>query len=386
MGVFKKSRSGNHIASDIRQTSHEAEPAPRRFSHERETIKKGKANRGKAWVIVLIVVAILVLLAGIAYAMFARYYSMLDVKKASPVPEETIVPQAEDIEAIDPADLEAAKPDESWDFNGKDVMNILFIGVDNENLNTMQKRGNADGQLLVSINNTTKQVVMTSFMRDLSASVGDAYRTKLSRIYHNGGVQALLEAYEHNFNIHVDNYILLNYLDLINIIDAFGGVTLDVSQEELYYMGFKIKSLNSFLGRPIPTDLIDTKDAGVMTLNGVQTVAYLRIRNTKGADAARTERLRKVAMQLKEQAQQMSLKELDTVVTKILPNIETDLSQTTILLLMKNAFSILKYEFITQRIPIEGTYDLSNPAFVTIDFKKNNEFLYYTIYEGHKPE
>ena len=140
------------------------------------------------------------------------------------------------------------------------------------------------------------------------------------------------------------------------------------------------------LGRPLETDQIDPGKEGVMTLNGVQTVAYLRIRNTEGVDAARTERLRKVIMKLTEKARQMNFKELDELATKILPNIETDLSQKTTLLLLKNALSLLKYEFVSQRIPIDGTYNYEGNAFVTMDIKKNNEYLYYTIYEGHAPD
>ena len=385
MSLFKKTTAGKHIAADTRKTSPVEKPASDWEEFAEIQLEK-KRKKKRVWRIVLVVAAVLVLFAGIAYAVFARYYSLLNVRKPSSEPEETIAPAAEDIRAIDPEALEAAKPDESWDFEGKDVMNILLIGVDNDDLNKLDKRGNADGLIILSINNTTKQVVITSLMRDLSVSVKGYYRTKLSKVYHNGGVQSLRETVEDNMNIHIDNYALFNYLDLINIIDAFGGVTLDVSINELYGMKDKIINLNAMLGRPLETDQIELEDAGVMTLNGVQTVAYLRIRNTQGVDAERTARLRKVIMQLTEKARKMNIMELDELATKILPSIETDLSQKTTLLLLKNAISLLNYEFITQRIPIDGTYNYEGSAFVTMDIKKNNEYLYYTIYEGHAPD
>ena len=381
MSLFKKNADGKHIAADTQKKFPRGESVS-----EWEDSAETKPKKNRALRIILVIAVVFILLAGIAYAMFARYYSLLNVQKHSSEPEETIAPKAEDIEAVDPADLEAAKPDASWDFEGKDVMNILFIGVDNDDLNKLDKRGNADGVVIISINNTTKQVVITSLMRDLSVSVKGYYRTKLSKVYHNGGVQSLRETIEENMNIPIDNYALFNYLDLINIIDAFGGVTLDVSTSELYGMTDKIINLNAMLGRPLDTDQIDMEDAGVMTLNGVQAVAYLRIRNTPSVDAERTARLRKVIMQLAEKARKMNVKELDGLATKILPSIETDLSQKTTLLLLKNALSLLNYEFITQRIPIDGTYKYEGSAFVTMDIKKNNEYLYYTIYEGHAPD
>ncbi len=357
-----------------------------RNRRKQEAEESRNQTKRRGWRIALVLLGVLVLLVGIAYAMFVRYFSLLDIQQPEAEPEETVVPQAEDIKAADPAALEVLKPDESWDFGGKDVINILLIGVDNDDKNTIEKRGNADGQLLVSINNTTKQVVLTSFMRNLTLYIGDSYRMMLNHIYHYYGTERLLDAYEQNFNIHIDNYVLINYLDLIEIIDTFNGVTLDVSAEEINLMNDKIQNLNALLGRPIPTDKINVKDAGVQTLNGVQTAAYVRIRLTQGGDATRTERLRKVIMQLKEKAQKMSLTELDDTATKLLPLIKTDLSQATTLKLLTNAPSLLKYEFISQRVPIDGTWDYAGPSFVDMDFKKNNEYLYYTIYEGREPD
>ena len=115
-------------------------------------------------------------------------------------------------------------------------------------------------------------------------------------------------------------------------------------------------------------------------------VAEGRIRMTAGGDAERTARLRKVIMQLKEKVQKMSIAELNDMATKILPIIKTDLSQATTLKLLTNAPSLLKYEFISQRVPIDGTWEYAGPSFVDMDFKKNNEYLYYTIYEGHAPD
>lgn len=362
------------------------QPRKKGTAQEKNRVVAGEKKKRRGWRIVLILLAVFILLAGIAYAMFAHYYSLLNVQRPEAEPEETIAPQAEDLEAADPAALEALKPDESWDFGGKDVVNILFIGVDNDDMNKMEKRGSADGQLLVSINNTTKQVVLTSFMRNLTIYIYDSCRMMLNRIYHYYGTERLLEAYEQNFNIHVDNYILLNYLDLIEIIDAFDGVTLEVRADEIEPLNYKIQNLNAFLGRPIPTDKLGETDVGVQTLNGVQTTAYLRIRMTAGGDAERTARLRKVIMQLKEKVQKMSIAELNDMATKILPIIKTDLSQATTLKLLTNAPSLLKYEFISQRVPIDGTWEYAGPSFVDMDFKKNNEYLYYTIYEGHAPD
>ncbi len=64
---------------------------------------------------------------------------------------------------------------------------------------------------------------MTSVLRDTRVEVPNDYGMKITSTYHKGGVPLLREVFELNFNIPVDNYILVNYLNVVDIIDALGG-------------------------------------------------------------------------------------------------------------------------------------------------------------------
>lgn len=288
----------------------------------------------------------------------------------------------------DTDDAAAFVAGEDWDYSGKKVKNILLIGVDNDNLGGLNKRGNADGLVILSINESTKQLVLSSLMRDIDVTLPKGEHTKITLSYHLGGVAGLIEVIERSFNIPIDNYVLVNYLNLIEIIDAFGGVTLEVSAVELDVMEDKIKNLNWMTGQPANSNMIPFSQAGLLTLNGVQTTAYLRIRDAGHDDFDRTGRARTVLIELKKKAQEMSIGELNDMMDVVLPNIQTDLTQMDILSLMLKSGKYLKYQVVSNRIPIDGSYRMVTRvgSEVDIDFQVNNAFLYYTIYEGHEPD
>lgn len=261
----------------------------------------------------------------------------------------------------------------------KEVYNILLIGVDNDNLAGLNDLGNADGIMLLSVNTKTKQVVLTSIMRDISIKIPDKYSTKITLVYHDLGTEALISTIEYNFDIIIDNYALVNYLNVIEIINALGGLELEINETEIAVMNGKIENLNTLTGDPAGTDILSASDAGVKLLNGKQVAALLRIRNDGGNDQMRTERARRVILAAKDKVADMSLAELNSFSDIVLQNITTDVSTTQALGLLVKVPAYLKYEFVSNRIPLEGTYT-GDGSFIYIDYDANTEALHKAIY------
>ena len=265
------------------------------------------------------------------------------------------------------------------------VKNILLIGVDNDYAPGMDELGNADGLMIASINPKTRQVVLTSLMRDIRVQIPDSYKTKLTLSYHYGGTQQLIDTIEYNFGVPIDNYVLVNYISVVNIVDAVGGLTMDVTADELYWMDDKIRSVRELVGASYEDNMLSTDQAGELELNGIQTAAYLRIRYAGNNDFDRTERARRVVLGLKDKAAAMSLTELDSLANTVLPYITTDLTQADIISLLLRFPALIKYDMLSDRIPIEGSYWLTNDengAFVDIDYDANKEHLQSSIYGG----
>lgn len=342
--------------------------------------KKGKKRRRRIHPAITILAVILVILLGGSYLTFSYFYSRLNI---SHVEEFIHSLGGEKEKTIEGEELPSA---EGWDYDIADVTNILLIGVDNDNLSGLDDRGNADGLMILSINKNTKQVVLSSLMRDILASVpGEGYKTKLTLAYHYAGTQALIDTIETNFGVPIDNYIMVNYLSVIDIVDAVGGLELELTQDELYWMQPKIQNLNTLLGQDENANLIDPSQEGTLLLNGIQTAAFMRIRYAGDGDFDRTERARTVLMALADKARDLKMTEMLSLADRMLPQITTDLSQTRILSLLMSLPKYLGYDMVSNRIPAGDSWyydNNSNGSFVVIDYSVNREFLYRSIYEG----
>lgn len=342
--------------------------------------KHAKTRRRRVHPAVWVTVVLLIVLVGGSYLGFRYFYSRLNVSHW-----ENIVGtwQGEKADTDVGDDLPAG---ENWDYDVSDVTNILLIGVDNDNLEGLEDRGNADGLMILSVNKSTKQVVLSSLMRDVKVSVpGVGYKTKLTLVYHYEGLGTLIDTIEQNFGIPIDNYVMVNYLSVVDVVDAMGGIELEVSSDELYWMKPKIINLNELLGQDADANLIDPSQAGTLTLNGIQTAAFLRIRYAGDGDFDRTGRARTVLMALADKAKELNVVEIFSLADRVLPQITTDLSQSGALSLLLNMPKYLGYDMVSNRIPIDDSWyfeNSNNGSFVIIDLPVNREFLYRSIYEG----
>lgn len=345
--------------------------------------KINKVRRRHIHPAIWITVIVLAVLIGASYLCFSYFYSRLNFQLSK---EDMISALKENISSGDVEAGEELPIDEGWDYKSADVMNLLLIGVDNDYYDGMNDRGNADGLMILSVNKSTKQIVLSSLMRDVKVSVPRAgYKTKLTLVYHYEGLETLIETIEQNFGVPIDNYIMVNYLSVVDIVDAMGGIELEVTSDELYWMEPKIKNLNMLLGQDENANLLEPSQAGTLTLNGIQTAAFLRIRYAGNGDFDRTERARTVLMALADKARKLKITEMVELADRVLPQITTDLGQTKIFSLLINLPKYLGYDMVSNRIPIDGSWyfeNNSNGSFVIIDYPVNREFLYRSIYEG----
>ena len=377
---------------EVREESAEEPRADVKHVEERRMEEKKTKKKRRVPLAIWIVAALMLLIICGSYFGVSYFYSRMNIQALASEKESQIAVDDswkelisnEELGDIDKKLQENLESESDWDYSAANVTNILLIGVDNDYALGMNERGNADGIIIASINKTTKQVVLTSLMRDIYVSVPGAYNTKLTLTYHYGGTQVLIDTIEANFGIPIDNYILVNYLNVIDIVDAVGGLTFDVSADELFWMDEKIRNLNELLGLDGNANLIDPSQAGTLLLNGVQTAAYMRIRYAGNGDFDRTERTRNVLMGLKDKAMGMGVTELVSFANVILPMITTDLSQGKAVGLVMNAPTLLGYKMVSNRVPVDDSWyfaDLDG-AVVIIDFPVNREFLSRSIYEG----
>lgn len=260
------------------------------------------------------------------------------------------------------------------------VTNILLIGSDvrvSESWN-----GNSDSMIMISINSKTKTITMTSFMRDLYVYIPDAnVCSKLNYAHAYGGSELLCKTITGNFKVKVDQYFRVDFYGLMDIIDAAGGVDITLRDEELSVANMYIHDMAVNAGYN-PDDYYLTT-AGTQHLNGVQAVAYARIRYVGNADYERTNRQRTILSQVFENVKSMGITDIDAFAKTALPNLYTNMDNDDIWGIISDALTYLDYDLVSQRVPFDDTstgQTIDGQSMLVPDYKTNAEMLIESIY------
>ena len=105
---------------------------------------------------------------------------------------------------------------------------VLLLGSDNDS----KFHGDhvlTQSMILVRFNPSTKQVTMLSIPRDLWVPLSTGGTGKIDGAYSYGGAGAAIATVENNFGVHIDDYIWIGLLGLVNVIDAIGGIDVVTS-------------------------------------------------------------------------------------------------------------------------------------------------------------
>ena len=261
------------------------------------------------------------------------------------------------------------------------VSNVLLIGTDSRDLS--QERGRSDSMILASINKKTRELTLTSFLRDSYVYIDDEYGYgKLNAAYSYGGAGLLMDTIESNYGVRIDDYVLISFAACANVIDAVGGVKLDLSDEEADAVNeILISEVNELMGDDRNDDLLDC--GGEQKLDGKQALSYSRIRYVGNADFERASRQRTVMTQVLKKAAVNPVAMARIFVTA-LPELSTNLSVgKSYGYTLRAPFLLIGYQLKTQQIPADDTFygDVIDGESVLIpDFDANRQTLKDTVY------
>lgn len=364
---------------------------------ETEEKKKKHTILKRTLIIILALVAAVALTVGIV---FAYFFGKSNYKRDEDVSRLTISDLKQAADSADSEEAEALKglTDESDILSeaerellreqqyavklpeNKDIYNVLLIGVDRRK--KMKSYGNSDTMMLISIDRSKRVIHMTSFMRDLYAIVPGYGGRKLNSSYALGAGPLLVETIEENWKIPIDNYASVNFEAMVKVIDILGGVDLDIAQNEVRYVNIYIRQLCSHFG--VKSDTRQFKTAGHYHCDGIQTLAYMRIRAV-GYDYERTQRQRKVVNAIMKKLKTLNVAQMMSLADQILPYVTHNLDEGRVLSLLTSAPAILTYDVVESRVPFEGLFYSYNQNLVC-NFTATIERLHHEIYEYKVPD
>lgn len=203
-----------------------------------------------------------------------------------------------------------------------DIKNIALFGVD-----STENSGRSDSIMILTINNKDNKLKITSLMRDSYVSIDGHGKDKLNHAYAFGGPELAVRTINENFDLNISDFVTVNFSSLPKVIDAVGGVEIDVDGEELKFINDYINDLN-FKNK---TNYATINKTGLQHLNGTQAMAYCRIRYTSGGDYKRSDRHREVLENLIKKSTSISALKYPELLSELLPMIKTSLSSREIM-------------------------------------------------------
>lgn len=334
-----------------------------------ETERKKKQPRGclGRFLLFLVVVEGLILAAGIGAFLYLN--SVLDLVERPQAKRTAFFEKLEDL-------------GESLSGKNDGIVNILLIGQD---MREGADHKLADAMILCSVNRNTGTMTMCSLMRDMYVQLPDyaghtGTKNRINAAYSlgcawngdRGGMEMLDQLILEQFGVEVDYNVEFGFDSFVRVVDALGGVELDLTEAEAAYLNKQPNLPNSYT-------------EGSNLLDGEAALIFVRTRHSSARDSDffRTGRQRAVVAAVTEKLRKMDFMQLHSLITDILPMIYTDMTNREILscaLKLLPMAADLKIE--SQQIPADGTYENArveiggySAAVLVPDLERNKQIL-----------
>jgi len=228
--------------------------------------------------------------------------------------------------------------------------NIAFFGIDARD-DSLGSGSNSDSMMIISINNSTKEVKVVSLYRDTLLRIpGQSINAKANSAFNYGGPVLGIQMINQNLDLNVSEYLTVNWEAMTRAVDILGGVTVNVNAEEL-------EKMNEYIAEQISSNGLvsnGVSETGDVTLNGVQATAYARVRSTDQGDITRTMRQREVLEAMVGKLKKADMGTIDKLIEGTFPYMETSLSEDDFITLVK---AVKDYKFVSAvGFPFEFEY------------------------------
>ncbi len=331
-------------------------------------VSKGSKRRKIAIAVLSVLLALVIAAGATTYLVANNMLNNLIKNNANPVAttekpwtgmdklEENFEP-IEEKEATELASLQDMIKD--WYYNGTPcssthVLNVLLIGEDTRGKKILEEGTRADSAIIVSVNIDTKQITLTSILRDAWAyyekekgheDTGEF--NKINAAMSVGDINSYINCLENLYKIEIDNYAIVNFDSFEGIVDELGGVKLELTSAEID----EINNNPNRYGNVTINKTFDG-DKGKVKLNGKQALAYCRIRKLD-SDNKRADRQKTCLIEIFNQTKNASTIKLLKVVNKLIPYVQTSFGKSDIVRIAKYALTQgwLKFDVYMQNVP-----------------------------------
>lgn len=269
-----------------------------------------------------------------------------------------------DPDDVDPTadEVQIAREDQK----DKDVVNVLLVGSDSRDPDA--EMGRSDTMMLVSFNKAEEKATVISFLRDSLVEIDGHGQSKLGHTFAYGGVGLTINTLNKQFDLDIQNYIIINFENLVGIIDELGGIRINLTEEEAEY----------YRSNGMP-DI----QAGDVTLTGSQALAHARNRSLDN-DFGRTRRQRSVLYGIYNKVmEEKDPQAIMSLITYCMGQVSTNMSVTELYDIAVDVMSVEHLRTQQTAIPQDGTYEFGTyegMSVLNLDIEANKEYIKELLY------
>ncbi|WP_300902897.1 LCP family protein [uncultured Clostridium sp.] len=245
-----------------------------------------------------------------------------------------------------------------------DIKNIALFGIDA----TEGNDGRSDSIIIATIDATHNKLKLTSIMRDSFVTISSRGQDKINHAYAFGGPQLAIKTLNENFDLNIEDFVAVNFTTMPKIIDKLGGVTINITDEEVS----RVPGIYT---------------AGTYNLTGQQALAYSRIRYASGGDYVRTDRQRTVLSKVFEKLISTNVTQYPSILSEILPMVKTSLEYSEILDLGNKVLKMGVTNLEQERFPKDGYSQgqtIDGVYYLTFDKEQTVKQLHDYLFEDVK--
>lgn len=245
-----------------------------------------------------------------------------------------------------------------------DITNIALFGIDAPEGNI----GRSDSIMILTIDKTKNELKVSSIMRDSYVDIPGHGMDKINHAFAYGDSVLALKTINQNFDLNIDKFVAVNFTSLPTVIDAIGGIDINITEEE-----FGI----------LTNAGVQLTGAGVQHLNGADALEYSRIRYAEGGDFQRTSRHRTILMGIFQKAKTISPTEYPSLLNTFLPLISTNVGSSELLSLGNSMISVDASTIKESRFPEDTTCEgkmIDDVYYLTFDKDATTKAIHNFIF------
>ncbi len=282
---------------------------------EQSRTARRRKKKSKRWPWILLILFILITTAGISFAVF-RLLAVSDKPKVEEMPPKQMM-------------------------SLKDKMTIMVMGVDRRR----DDDGRSDTLLVATIDPKKETAAVISVPRDTRVKISGHGYEKINHAFAYGGHRLSQRSVEGLLGVPMEHYILVDIHAFERIIDALGGVEIDV-EKRMYYED------------PWDDDggLVIDLQPGLQHMDGETAIQYVRYRDEEG-DIGRISRQQKfIRAVMEKMASPGIVLKLPVIVKEVSSAVETDLSLNDMVSLVSIVRDVQKKGVPMDMVPGKPAY------------------------------